>query len=133
VKKDSGAEPVRKSARISAVIARERPKLERNASSLTSLSHGSASGSGYETDESTSRRRTSRRKTTLPPGERIRLAVTSVKYEGSVDYSAKALLPTREGASGRLMFEEPYAGVFIPNLTPEEVLRGGAFGGNYYA
>lgn len=117
---------------------RKRPRIERNASSLTSLSRGEGegegegSGSGYETDTSSERQQDRTRKAILPPGERLRIPVTSVKYtEGDEDYSATRPLPRREG--GRLIFEGPFEGVFIPNLTPDEVLRGGAFGGNYYA
>lgn len=46
-------------------------------------------------------------------------------------------LPTREtlprgmGGKGDLIFEDKWSH-FRPNLTPEEVLRGGAFGGGFY-
>lgn len=121
----SEAGPVRKSARISAVQAREtRPSVTRNPSSLTSLSDAEpASASEGRTNA------------VLPPGERLRLPVRSVQYApGEEDYSVVQPCPRREaGGKGRLVFPGAFERVFVPNLTPEHVLRGGAFGGNYYA
>ncbi|GHJ88990.1 hypothetical protein NliqN6_5392 [Naganishia liquefaciens] len=155
------AGPIRKSARLSAVQAREdrksRPRAARNPSSLTSLSGAAGSGSEFSSgDEGPSGERAGggRQAVTLPPGERLRIPVQSVQYaavsEGEEgqgeDYSVVQPLPTRQGdgngngngngsgsGAGRLIFKGPFEGVFVPNLTPEEVLRGGAFGGNYYA
>ncbi|KAJ9111099.1 hypothetical protein QFC19_001298 [Naganishia cerealis] len=147
-------EPVRKSSRLSAAAkAKEkeesrirkrkhkRPKLERNASSLTPLS-GNASSS-YEDDTSsedastTATNRKSVGRVSLPPGEQIRIPM-SIEYavEGISEeyYATVQPIPQREnGDKGRLVFEGRWKGVFVPNLTPEEVFRGGAFGGNYYA
>lgn len=40
--------------------------------------------------------------------------------------------PTRaDDGSGELIFEEEWSH-FRPNLRPDEVLRGGAFGGTYF-
>ncbi|WWD20534.1 hypothetical protein CI109_105010 [Kwoniella shandongensis] len=40
--------------------------------------------------------------------------------------------PTR-AEDGRLIFEGRWKDVFTPNLTPEEMFRGGAFGGGFFA
>ncbi|WRT70512.1 uncharacterized protein IL334_007510 [Kwoniella shivajii] len=40
--------------------------------------------------------------------------------------------PTR-GQDGRLIFEGRWKDVFTPNLTPEEMFKGGAFGGAFFA
>lgn len=137
------AEPLRKSSRLAVVKAAEekklrkkRPKLERNQSSLTPLD---GDESEYETDTSagsstvdTSRKR---KAIVLPRGERIRIPEPrSIEYEDATedDYTKVQPLPTRD-VRGRLVFEGRWKGVFVPNLTPEEVLRGGAFGGTYYA
>ncbi|KAK8850355.1 hypothetical protein IAR55_004273 [Kwoniella newhampshirensis] len=40
--------------------------------------------------------------------------------------------PTR-GGDGRLIFEGRWKDVFTPNITPEEMFRGGAFGGGFFA
>jgi hypothetical protein len=157
-------EPLRKSSRISAAAkakAKEeegsksrnkrkhkRPKLDRNASSLTPLSGSGNQSSGFESDQSSSdtvsssstrNRKASYPQVRLPPGERIRIPLRSVEYaaaEGGVeeDYDTVQPIPQREnGDKGRLVFEGRWKGVFVPNLAPEEVFRGGAFGGNYYA
>ncbi|WVF68131.1 hypothetical protein IAT40_002894 [Kwoniella sp. CBS 6097] len=46
--------------------------------------------------------------------------------------SSPAPRPTR-GDDGRLVFEGRWEGVFTPNLTPEEMFGGGAFGGAFFA
>lgn len=46
-------------------------------------------------------------------------------------YEARAPPPTRE-ADGTLVFEGRWKGVFTPNVTPEEMFRGGAFGGAFF-
>lgn len=140
-------EGVRKSSRL-AVLAktepyekkmrRKRPKLERNQSSLTPLDGDESS---YETDTSTgsSTAASSRKRkaVVLPPGEKIRIPVPrSVEYadapEEEEDYTLVQPLPGRDGR-GRLVFEGRWKGVFVPNLPPEEVLRRGAYGGNFFA
>lgn len=130
----AAAGPVRKSARISAVRAREtRPTVaRRRPSSLTSLSDV---GQASDESEGRSAGRRERENAVLPPGERLRVPVQSVRYApGEEDYSVVQPLPRREeGGKGRLVFAGAFEGVFVPNLTPEDVLRGGAFGGNYYA
>lgn len=39
--------------------------------------------------------------------------------------------PSR-GEDGVLIFEGRWKGIFTPNVTPEEMFRGGAFGGAYF-
>lgn len=46
-------------------------------------------------------------------------------------YTERQPLPTRDGKTGELHFGKDYDS-FVPNLTPEEVLRGGAFGGTFF-
>lgn len=120
-------------------MRKKRPKLERNQSSLTPLD---GDGSSYETDTSTgsSAAGTSRKRkaVVLPPGEKIRIPVPrSVEYDDAApeeeeDYTVVQPLPGRD-KTGRLVFEGRWNGVFVPNLTPEEVLRRGAYGGNFFA
>lgn len=146
-KEQTPTEPLRKSSRLAVVKAAEekkrrkkRPKLERNQSSLTPLD---GDESEYETDTSAQSGSSDvgvsgKRKTAvlLPPGEKIRIPVPrSIEYDDAEeedDYSKVQPVPTRD-ARGRLVFEGRWKGVFVPNLTPEQVLRGGAFGGTYYA
>jgi hypothetical protein len=49
------------------------------------------------------------------------------------DYSLQPVPTRMVDGTERLIFEGRWKGVFEPNLTPEEVFRRGAFGGNYYA
>ncbi|WVQ77290.1 hypothetical protein IAR50_006974 [Cryptococcus sp. DSM 104548] len=51
-------------------------------------------------------------------------------YEDRVGFE-RAPRPTRL-ANGRLQFEGRFAGVFCPNVTPEEMFAGGAFGGGFF-
>lgn len=37
-----------------------------------------------------------------------------------------------KGGDGRLVFEGRWRGVFTPNVTPEEMFAGGAFGGSFF-
>lgn len=37
-----------------------------------------------------------------------------------------------KGDDGRLVFEGRWRGVFTPNVTPEEIFAGGAFGGSFF-
>ena len=39
--------------------------------------------------------------------------------------------PTRD-SDGRLRFEGRWEGVFTPNVTPQEMFEGGAFGGGFF-
>lgn len=39
--------------------------------------------------------------------------------------------PSRD-VDGRLRFEGRWEGVFMPNVTPEEMFEGGAFGGGFF-
>jgi hypothetical protein len=52
-------------------------------------------------------------------------------YEDEEEEMTDAPLPTRE-ADGRLRFEGRWDGVFMPNVTPEEMFEGGAFGGGFF-
>ena len=49
---------------------------------------------------------------------------------GAAGYGWTAPLPTRDARTGDLHFKD--APAFRPNLTPEEVLRRGSFGGGYF-
>ncbi|ODN77217.1 hypothetical protein L202_05736 [Cryptococcus amylolentus CBS 6039] len=51
--------------------------------------------------------------------------------EGEGEAYERAPRPTR-GQDGRLEFEGRFKGVFAPNLTPEEMFAGGAFGGGFF-
>ncbi|CAO1636816.1 unnamed protein product [Parajaminaea phylloscopi] len=46
-------------------------------------------------------------------------------------YPERMPLPGRDEDSRELIFEDEYD-YFVPSLTPEEVMRGGAFGGTYF-
>ncbi|ODN88846.1 hypothetical protein L198_06648 [Cryptococcus wingfieldii CBS 7118] len=61
---------------------------------------------------------------TLAPGPDYAEAEGETYYE-------RAPRPTR-GQDGRLEFEGRFKGVFAPNLTPEEMFAGGAFGGGFF-
>lgn len=59
-------------------------------------------------------------------------AVLVPDAEEGAPLRARADRPTR-GQDGRLRFEGRWSGVFEPNVTPEEMFRGGAFGGAFFA
>lgn len=76
----------------------------------------------------------------LPPAERVKIPV--VEYdetqggemlEMELPMSDERLPIRLEDGSGRFVFEGRWKGVFEPNLSPEEIFRGGAFGGDYFA
>jgi hypothetical protein len=50
--------------------------------------------------------------------------------DGGVFYADQPR-PSRE-ADGTLVFEGRWKGVFTPNVTPEEMFTGGAFGGAFF-
>jgi hypothetical protein len=50
--------------------------------------------------------------------------------DGGIDMEPAAR-PTRT-EDGSLVFEGRWRGVFTPNVTPEEMFRGGAFGGGFF-
>lgn len=47
-------------------------------------------------------------------------------------FEGRAELPTRSETTGELCFEGEWSKIFRPSLTPEQVLRGGAFGGTFF-
>lgn len=57
------------------------------------------------------------------------------EYEAEqAEYAVQQPKPgRRDDGSGRLIFHGRWEGIFEPNVTPEEVLRLGSFGGSYYA
>jgi hypothetical protein len=59
------------------------------------------------------------------------LVIPGPEYEGEEEETTTAPLPTRD-ADGRLRFEGRWGGVFTPNVTPEEMFEGGAFGGGFF-
>jgi hypothetical protein len=54
-----------------------------------------------------------------------------VDEEDGFDPDYRAPPPERE-VSGTLVFEENFRESFRPNMTPEEVLRAGSFGGTFF-
>ncbi|WWC65432.1 uncharacterized protein I303_108050 [Kwoniella dejecticola CBS 10117] len=69
----------------------------------------------------------------IPKGKTITLAPgPSYSDEDGEEIFKPAPRPTR-GEDGRLVFEGRWKGVFTPNLTPEEMFKGGAFGGGFFA
>ncbi|WWC72394.1 uncharacterized protein I206_106356 [Kwoniella pini CBS 10737] len=69
----------------------------------------------------------------IPKGKPISLAPgPSYSDEEDEETFKSAPRPTR-GDDGRLIFEGRWKGVFTPNLTPEEMFKGGAFGGGFFA
>lgn len=59
---------------------------------------------------------------TLPPGP---------EYSSGQIEREKQPRPVK-GDDGRLVFEGRWGGVFTPNVTPEEMFGGGAFGGSFF-
>ncbi|OXG32973.1 hypothetical protein C349_06886 [Cryptococcus neoformans var. grubii Br795] len=59
---------------------------------------------------------------TLPPGP---------EYSSGQIEREKQPRPVK-GDDGRLIFEGRWGGVFTPNVTPEEMFGGGAFGGSFF-
>jgi hypothetical protein len=52
-------------------------------------------------------------------------------YPDEEEETTTAPLPTRD-AEGVIQFEGRWAGVFTPNVSPEEMFEGGAFGGGFF-
>ncbi|ORY35862.1 hypothetical protein BCR39DRAFT_512657 [Naematelia encephala] len=68
----------------------------------------------------------------LPKGRTPQIPAPAVKYsDSSTGPSSPASRPTRS-SSGVLQFEGRWSGVFTPNVTPEEMFAGGAFGGSFF-
>lgn len=80
------------------------------------------------------------RNSILPSGARVTIP-KSVKYEDDEEVAKEEDLPMsddrlpgrHQDGTGRLIFEGRWKDVFEPNVTPEEMFRGGAFGGTFYA
>lgn len=88
----------------------------------------------YEPSKSSSERR-KRKRNTSHREDHDGTAEGSDSSEGEEgdDYSKTYPVPTREdNGTGRLVFEGQWKGVFEPNLTPAQVLKGGAFAGAYF-
>ena len=52
-------------------------------------------------------------------------------YSDEEGEETTAPLPTRN-ADGLIQFEGRWGGVFTPNVSPEEMFEGGAFGGGFF-
>ena len=59
------------------------------------------------------------------------IIIPGPEYEDDEEETTTAALPTRD-SGGRLRFEGRWDGVFTPNVTPEEMFEGGAFGGGFF-
>ena len=59
------------------------------------------------------------------------IIIPGPEYEDDEEENTTAPLPTRD-SGGRLRFEGRWDGVFTPNVTPEEMFEGGAFGGGFF-
>jgi hypothetical protein len=57
------------------------------------------------------------------------IIIPGVEYEE--EETTTAPRPTRD-VDGRLRFEGRWEGVFTPNVTPQEMFEGGAFGGGFF-
>ncbi|WWC92085.1 uncharacterized protein L201_007039 [Kwoniella dendrophila CBS 6074] len=68
----------------------------------------------------------------IPKGKSITLTPGPSYSSSDQEEFAPAPRPTR-GEEGRLIFEGRWKNVFTPNLTPEEMFKGGAFGGGFFA
>ncbi|WVQ63205.1 uncharacterized protein L199_001356 [Kwoniella botswanensis] len=69
----------------------------------------------------------------IPKAKIIQLAPgPSYSSSSSEETHERAPRPGR-GDDGRLIFEGRWEGVFTPNLTPQEMFEGGAFGGGFFA
>lgn len=65
-----------------------------------------------------------------PPGPPAKVNKRDWDSEQDI-FSERMPLPSRNEETGELVFEEAW-NYFTPNLTPEEMLRGGAFGGTFF-
>jgi hypothetical protein len=67
------------------------------------------------------------------PGKRKRKTKEEEEEVEEDDFTIVHPKPTRaEDGTNRLRFTGRYMNIFEPNVTPEEVLKGGAFAGGYY-
>ncbi|WVW81076.1 hypothetical protein I302_103067 [Kwoniella bestiolae CBS 10118] len=76
---------------------------------------------------------TSKPKPLIPKGKTIQLAPGPEYGDGEEQASYEPAPRPTKGGDGRLVFEGRWRGVFTPNLTPEEMFSGGAFGGGFFA
>jgi hypothetical protein len=81
-----------------------------------------------EDDSETTTYTTTAKAPILPKSKPIILGPSYSDQEGE---ETTAPLPTRD-ADGVLQFEGRWAGVFTPNVSPEEMFEGGAFGGGFF-
>ena len=130
-------EPTRRSGRIKAI--KEDVRIEPHAYDLP------------DDDDLGKKRKNVNSGPELPRGKRI--DVPSVRYTDEVgskrkrkagsptdgnsieedDYDVVYAKPTRkEDGTNRLLFPGRFYGIFEPNVTPKEMLRGGAFAGGYF-
>ncbi len=106
----------------------EKKKQVEVGSSSSSSSSSSGGGGGGGGDGSSSSRSVRPRKATKDSKEGEE---DEVEKEGPVEIFKKtASLPNRDKNNGDLVFDDHPE--FRPNLTPEEVLNMGSFGGTYF-
>ncbi|GFZ48295.1 hypothetical protein JCM24511_06043 [Saitozyma sp. JCM 24511] len=68
----------------------------------------------------------------IPPGPTYDDPTSSSSSIPSSADSEPQPIPSRD-ADGTLVFEGRWKGVFTPNVTPQEMFEGGAFGGGFFA
>ncbi|WVQ95722.1 hypothetical protein IAU59_002821 [Kwoniella sp. CBS 9459] len=113
-------EPTRRSGRIAARENEPKPSVD------------DADGSSPSPNSKASSRFNTPSKPLIPKATAPTLAPGPSYSPSASGPSSPAPRPTR-GDDGRLVFEGRWAGVFTPNLTPEEMFAGGAFGGAFFA
>ena len=59
------------------------------------------------------------------------IIIPGPEYDDEEEETTTAPPPTRD-VDGRLRFEGRWEGVFTPNVTPQEMFDGGAFGGGFF-
>ncbi|KAK6906717.1 hypothetical protein I203_100704 [Kwoniella mangroviensis CBS 8507] len=69
----------------------------------------------------------------IPKAKTIHLAPGPSYSSSSSEETYEPAPRPRKGEDGRLVFEGRWKGVFTPNLTPQEMFEGGAFGGGFFA
>jgi hypothetical protein len=69
------------------------------------------------------------RRPVLPKQKAI--IIPGPEYDDEEEETTTAPPPTRD-SDGRLRFEGRWEGVFTPNVTPQEMFEGGAFGGGFF-
>ncbi|OCF33588.1 hypothetical protein I316_04661 [Kwoniella heveanensis BCC8398] len=115
-------EPIRRSGRLAA--RENEPKA---------YPDGSDAGTSSPSPNSrSSRLRSPPAKPLIPKATAPTLAPGPSYSPSASGPSSPAPRPTR-GDDGRLIFEGRWQGVFTPNLTPEDMFAGGAFGGGFFA